>query len=129
MRYAVFSSTDLGTEGGWEDLVHQGSLDECLSHPLGDGDWAHIIDLETGDWVHAKRRVSHDRRINDEPWFAVPGKSVPIDDRLPVLWRLQLSWDQTRKLSRLGGEAWLKAQIESAELPPGLLPSSQQGHS
>jgi hypothetical protein len=59
-RYALFQGVGHEAEGGWNDLEHIGTLDECKAK--GFNDWAHIVDLDACKMVfglkhHCERAV------------------------------------------------------------------------
>jgi hypothetical protein len=74
-RYALFQGYDYEASGGWRDLDHIGTLDECKAK--GFNDWAHIVDLDAGKMVLALKRTWHEAILTGHPntwtaeWVAV----------------------------------------------------------
>jgi hypothetical protein len=48
-RFALFSGYEYYPQGGWDDIEHVGTLDECKAAFDSDAGhkWAHIINLDT----------------------------------------------------------------------------------
>jgi len=119
MTYALFANNYETTEGGWNDHVTHGTLDECMAVDLDpEADWAHVVDLETGDTVVYKSHANFTGDIRAAA-CSRPGEigSIPVDDiRVPV--RLKLSQAEAVKLWSLGGVHWLRVQLANAPEPP-----------
>lgn len=118
----LFANSDLATEGGWDDMVMTGTLDEALAHPLPPGaDWAHIIDNATGNTLYWKSRAVFRGDIEDAKWFR-PGEGPTIwpspDDT--TVDRHPLTHAESAKLRSLGGTHWLRAQLAKSPAPPPL---------
>jgi hypothetical protein len=69
-RYALFQGTDYEAAGGWHDLSHIGTLDECKAK--GFNDWAHIVDLDAEKVVLGLKHHHHKAVLTGHPdtWTA-----------------------------------------------------------
>lgn len=126
---AIFGNSDLDTEGGWDDMLERGPLEELLQYPLDDRfDWANIVDLASGDTLFWKNRSTFRGSMKDAKWLR-PGEVHPTiwptpDD--PTVERFELTQGEAAKLRMLGGAAWLAARL--AEAPePAHLPLAASG--
>lgn len=97
-------------------MVTLGTLEQCIA--AGNtitADWAHIVDLRTGEVVRSKNRRHDDPDLQHMPWFG--GKETA--DKPETLCML-LSAKEASKLALLGGEHWIRDQLVTAKTPAPL---------
>ena len=116
MEHALFASLVRDTTGGWLDLVTLGTLEQCVAagHTIT-ADWAHIVDLQTGEIVRAKTRRHGDPDLGHMPWLRgheAAGRSESMC--------MLLSSKEAGKLALLGGEHWVRDQLATARAPDPL---------
>lgn len=115
----LFANSNLATEGGWDDVVMTGTLDEALAHPLPpEADWAHIIDQASGATLYWKTRAVFRGDIREAKWFR-PGEGQTIwpNPEDTTVHRHVLTQAESAKLRSLGGDHWLRAQLAKAPHP------------
>ena len=64
-RFALFQGPDHEASGGWRDLAHIGTLDECKAKAFDD--WAHIVDLDAGKMILGLNRTWHKAVLTGHP--------------------------------------------------------------
>jgi len=115
-KHALFASLVKDTVGGWQDMVLQGTLDQCLaSGDELDADWAHIVNLETGEAVRSRSRKPGGPPLREVPWSLTGG---PLD--MPETFHMLLSFEESAKLMLLGGEHWVRAKLAHTDSPSPL---------
>ena len=115
MTYALFANLAEDTSGGWWDRVLRGTLEQCLwAGNSVKADWAHIVDMETGEIVRSKKRIAGGPPLDLVAWTIGP------DADIPLTFNMLLSWQELCKLSALGGARWVRAQMAKATASPTL---------
>ena len=84
-RYALFAGRYNQLEGGWADHKRFGSVEDCMAWELNvDDDWAHIVDLTTGDYIMYKSRARFPGDIRVANWVLVLAERLPCVSDMQV---------------------------------------------
>lgn len=113
MTHILFANLVRDTSGGWWDMVSRGTLEQCLSAGnLIKADWAHVVELETGEIVRSKSRRAGGPELTDVAWSPAGGV---VD--VPVSSCMLISQEEASKLALLGGEHWIRAHLSRSQSP------------